>query len=77
MSNTFDELKRRNGVRVGIAYLVFNWLIIEVMDTVAPRVGMPDWIPTFFIFAVAIGFPIVLLFSWAYVWTAPVWQGFV
>ena len=52
MGNLFSELKRRNVVRVGIAYLVVGWLIIEVLDTVAPRLGLPDWVPTFFIVAV-------------------------
>ena len=66
MGHLFGELKRRNVVRVGIAYLVVGWLIIEVIDTVAPRLGMPDWVPTFFIVAVLIGLPMVLLFSWAY-----------
>ena len=52
-------------VRVGIAYLVVGWLIIEVIDTVAPRRGMPDWVPTFFIVAVLVGLPIALPFSLA------------
>ena len=66
MSNLFEELKRRNVVRVGIAYAVVGWLIIEVLDTVAPRLGLPDWVPTFFIVVVLVGLPIALLFSWAY-----------
>lgn len=66
MSNLFEELKRRNVVRVAIAYLVVGWLIIEVLDTVAPRLGLPDWVPTFFIVVVLVGLPIALLFSWAY-----------
>ncbi len=66
MSNLFEELKRRNVVRVGIAYMVVGWLIIEVLDTVAPRLGLPDWVPTFFIVVVLVGLPIALLFSWAY-----------
>ena len=66
MSNLFAELKRRNVVRVAIAYAVAGGLIIEVMDTIAPRLGMPDWVPTFFIVAVLIGLPIALFFSWSY-----------
>ena len=66
MSNLFEELQRRNVVRVAIAYLVVGWLIIEVLDTVAPRLGLPDWVPTFFIVVVLVGLPIALLFSWAY-----------
>ncbi len=66
MKELFSELKRRNVVRVAIAYVVLGWLIIEVIDTIAPRLGMPEWVPTFFIIAVLVGLPIVLLFSWAY-----------
>ena len=66
MSGFFAELKRRNVVRVGIAYLVIGWLIIEVIDTVAPRLDMPEWVPAFFIVLVLVGLPIALFFSWAY-----------
>ena len=66
MTNYFDELKRRNVLRVGAAYAVVGWFIIEVVDTLAPRMAMPEWVPGFFIIAVLIGFPIVLLFSWAF-----------
>ena len=66
MENLFSELKRRNVVRVGIAYTVVGWLIIEVIDTIAPRLDMPEWVPTFFIILVLVGFPLALFFSWAY-----------
>jgi len=66
MSRYFDELKRRNVFRVGAAYAVVGWLTIEVVDTIAPRMAMPDWVPGFFIILVLIGFPIALLFSWAF-----------
>jgi TolB-like protein/Tfp pilus assembly protein PilF len=66
MGNLFSELKRRNVVRVAIAYAVVGWLIIEAIDTIAPRLGMPEWVPTFFIVVVLVGLPVVLLFSWAY-----------
>lgn len=66
MSRYFDELKRRNVFRVGAAYAVVGWLTIEVVDTLAPRMAMPEWVPGFFIILVLIGFPIALLFSWAF-----------
>jgi TolB-like protein len=66
MSSYFDELKRRNVFRVGAAYAVVGWLTIEVVDTIAPRMAMPEWVPGFFIILVLIGFPIALLFSWAF-----------
>ncbi len=66
MSSYFDELKRRNVFRVAAAYAVVGWLAIEVIDTLAPRMGMPEWVPGFVILLVLIGFPIAMLFSWAF-----------
>ncbi len=66
MSNYFDELKRRNVFRVAAAYAVVGWITIEVIDTLAPRMGMPEWVAGFVILLVLIGFPIALLFSWAF-----------
>ncbi len=66
MSDFYSELKRRNVVRVGIAYAVAGGLIIEVLDTIAPRLGMADWVPTIIIITVLIGLPIALFFSWSY-----------
>ena len=41
----FDELKRRNVYRVGLAYVVFTWLGLQVIDTLGPILGLPDWTP--------------------------------
>jgi adenylate cyclase len=38
----FEELKRRNVFRVGIAYTVASWLLLQVTDIVFPRIGLPD-----------------------------------
>ena len=54
MGDLFSELKRRNVVRVGIAYAVVGWLIIEVADTLAPRIAMPEWVPGFIIILVLV-----------------------
>ena len=70
MGQLFEELKRRNVVRVGIAYVVAGGLMIELIDTIASRLGMPDWVPTFIIVAVLLGLPIALFFSWSYQLTA-------
>ncbi len=66
MGRYFDELKRRNVFRVAAAYAVVGWLAIEVVDTLAPRMAMPEWVPGFVIILVLVGFPIALLFSWAF-----------
>ena len=38
----FNEMKRRNVFRVGIAYTVAAWLLLQVTDIVFPRIGLPD-----------------------------------
>ena len=38
----FRELKRRNVFRVGAAYMVTSWLVIQVVATIAPILGLPD-----------------------------------
>jgi hypothetical protein len=62
----FAELKRRNVVRVGIAYTVATWLLIQVTDTVFPRIGLPDSAVTLVIALLAIGFIPALIFAWAF-----------
>ncbi len=62
----FAELKRRNVFRVGIAYTVATWLLIQVSDTVFPRIGLPDSAVTLVIALLAIGFIPALIFAWAF-----------
>jgi TolB-like protein/tetratricopeptide (TPR) repeat protein len=60
------ELKRRNVFRVGIAYAAVGWIVVEVTDTVAPAMSLPDWTLTAVIWFGIIGFPFALLFAWAF-----------
>jgi len=62
----WSELKRRNVVRVATAYLVVSWLLIEVSDTIFPRLGLPDWTVTLVIALAILAFPLALFLSWAF-----------
>ena len=64
--NLFEELKRRNVFRVGAAYLLFAWVIIQVTDTVAPVLQLPEWTLALVTWISIIGFPIALFFAWAF-----------
>ena len=66
MSNLFGELKRRNVFRVAIAYAAVAWLIIQVADIALENFGAPGWVMKTLIFVLAIGFPVAVLFAWAY-----------
>lgn len=62
----FEELKRRNVFRVGIAYAVSAWVLLQIVDLVLENIATPEWVMQVFMLAVAIGFPIALLFAWAF-----------
>lgn len=66
MRDLFTELKRRSVFRVGGAYAVVAWILIEVSDTIFPRLGLPDWTVTLVIVLLLLGFPLALFLSWAY-----------
>jgi TolB-like protein len=61
-----SELKRRNVFRVGSAYLASGWLIFEVLSTVLEVASAPGWVIRVVVAGLFLGFPLVLLFSWAY-----------
>ena len=62
----FAELKRRNVYRVGIAYAIGSWLLLQVIDVVEPIIGVPDWVPKLILVMLAVGLPLALFFAWAY-----------
>jgi adenylate cyclase len=62
----FNELKRRNVFKVGVAYLAVGWLILQVVELVLDSTSAPDWVMQIFLLAVAVGFPIAILLAWAF-----------
>ena len=66
MTGLFQEMKRRNVFRVAIAYIAASWLVLQVLDLVVENVEAPPWVMKFLLAVAAIGFPLALVFSWAY-----------
>ena len=66
MPSFWGELKKRNVVKVSVAYAVIAWLIIEVVATVFPALNLPEWGVTMVIVLLLIGAPVALLLAWAY-----------
>ena len=60
------ELKRRNVLKVGAAYLVVAWLLIQVVATLAPQLQLPDWAPRLITLALLVGFPIAIVMAWVF-----------
>jgi serine/threonine-protein kinase len=60
------ELRRRKVYRVAVGYAVVGWLIIQVAVTVFPVLALPPWAARLVVFLVLGGFPIALVFGWAF-----------
>ena len=66
MRGFWEELRHRNVIRVGIAYVVACWLVAQVADLAADAFNAPDWFMQMLIVVLAPGFPIALIFAWAF-----------
>lgn len=66
MNNLWSELKRRNVVRVGIAYAVVGWVILQFVDIIKDILIFPTWFSQMVLVLLLIGFPIALILSWAF-----------
>src|SRR5882672_5638932 len=64
MENFFAELKRRHIYRVAAAYAVVAWVLLQLVNNVAPGLNLPNWAVTLVIVLLAVGFPVALLFAW-------------
>jgi TolB-like protein len=62
----FDELKRRNVFRVGIAYVLMGWVLLQAADFAFDLIGAPNWVIQSISVVVVIGLPIALFFAWAF-----------
>ena len=66
MSNFFAELKRRNVYKVAVAYAVASWLLIQIATQVFPFFEIPNWAVRLVVIILIAGFPVALVFSWAF-----------
>jgi TolB-like protein/Tfp pilus assembly protein PilF len=64
--NLFAELKRRNVYKVAVAYAVVAWLLIQAASIFLPTFEAPGWVMKVFILVIIFGFPVALIFSWAF-----------
>ena len=62
----FGELRRRNVVKVAVAYAIVGWLLFQVADVAFPALLLPDWVLRAFIAFLVLGFPVALLLAWAF-----------
>src|SRR5210317_2198031 len=64
--NFFGELKRRNVFRMGIAYIVVAWVLLQAIDFTLDIISAPNWVMQVFFLAGVAGLPIVLVFAWVF-----------
>jgi adenylate cyclase len=66
MRDFFRELRERRVIRVGIAYLVGSWVVMQLADVIFPALGLPNWWITLVLGILAAGFPLALILSWMF-----------
>src|SRR6185295_3377230 len=62
----FGELRRRNVYKVGVAYAVVAWLLMQVASQIFPFFEIPNWIVRLVVLLLVIGFPIALIIAWVF-----------
>ena len=60
------ELKRRNVYKVAVAYTVAGWALAQGIAQVFPVFDFPNWIVRLIVGLIVVGFPIALVFAWAF-----------
>ena len=62
----FNELKRRNVFKVAAAYIIVGWLIMQAGEVMSPALHLPEWVNSTLAFFLILGFPVALIFAWAF-----------
>jgi len=66
LSQFWQELKRRNVIRVITVYAASAFVILELVDILAPSLGLPAWTLNLALIILCIGFIIAITLSWVY-----------
>lgn len=60
------ELQRRNVYRVAVTYTVVSWVLIQIATQVFPSFEIPAWAVRVVVLLLVLGFPVALIFAWAF-----------
>jgi TolB-like protein/Flp pilus assembly protein TadD len=66
LTDFIRELRRRNLFRVGAAYAVVAWLLIQVASIVLPAFNVPNRFMQLSLIMVVLGLPLALILAWAF-----------
>jgi len=64
--SVFAELKRRNVVKVAIAYLIAAWVVAQAAGLLLPAFEAPPWAFRVIVLLLVIGLVISLVIAWLY-----------
>lgn len=62
----FEELRRRNVIRMAALYIIVAWLSLQVTDVLSSLLTLPDWAGSLVVMLLVLGFPLILMVSWVY-----------
>ncbi|HEY6070677.1 MAG TPA: FlgO family outer membrane protein, partial [Chthoniobacterales bacterium] len=66
MRNFLGEVKRRNVYKVAVAYIFGGWALSQGLAQVLPVFDVPNWVIRLIVALIVVGFPIALVFAWAF-----------
>ncbi len=70
LASLLFELRRRHVLRVGGAYLVGMWIVLQIAEVTFEPLHFPDWWLTALTILTILGLPIVVTLAWSYEITA-------
>jgi TolB-like protein len=66
VANLLDELRRRNVIRVALAYLAAAWLVAQSITVLADLIALPAWVGPATLVVLVAGFVVVVALAWMY-----------
>jgi TolB-like protein len=66
LSQFWQELKRRNVVRVITVYAASAFVVLELVDIITDPFGLPDWTLKLVVVLLAVGLIVAVILSWIY-----------
>ncbi len=67
--SVLGKLKERNVFRIGMAYVVAAWVLIQIADVVLKQFAIDPWAIKFIVFLCLAGFPFAVWLSWTFALT--------
>jgi TolB-like protein/predicted Zn-dependent protease len=70
LAELLAELKRRRVFRVMAGYGIFAFAVLQVIEPIMHGAHLGDWVLTAVLVALAVGFPVAVILSWVFDFTA-------